>query len=157
MKRFFYIFIALVLVALAIWGFSKYAGRSVTSDTANNKIQRNLNEEVVDRSANGNKTTVDGQEQQNSVEHTVTYYSSGFSPSIVRIKKGDKVTFINRSSTQMWVASDPHPLHTGLSGFDAGKGIAKNESYSFTFMRTGNFGYHNHLSPSHSGTVVVAD
>ena len=87
---------------------------------------------------------------------TVTYTDSGFSPKSITVKLGDTVTFMNASSKMMWVASAPHPVHTNYPEFDAKKGSAFEESYSFTFDdKTGSFNYHNHLNPTDFGTVVV--
>jgi len=69
----------------------------------------------------------------------------------------------------MWVASDPHPAHTGYDGtslaqhcatgstpsFDECSSVAKGSSYSFTFNKSGSWGYHNHANHSYAGTVVV--
>jgi plastocyanin len=85
----------------------------------------------------------------------VIYTDSGFSPANLGVKVGDTVTFKNGSSGQMWVASNPHPIHTDLSGFDAKRGYAPGESYSYTFVKPGVWGYHNHLKSSYSGHVTV--
>lgn len=87
--------------------------------------------------------------------NVVTLTTSGFSPASITIKSGQSVTFVNNSSALARVASDPHPIHNGLAGFDDLKGSNTGESYSFTFTKTGTFGYHNHLSPSTKGTVIV--
>lgn len=55
----------------------------------------------------------------------------------------------------MWVASDPHPTHTGLSGFDSGRGYGEGENYSFTFNEPGNWGFHNHLNSGDTGKIIV--
>ncbi len=86
---------------------------------------------------------------------TVTYNGSTFSPSTLTIKKGQTVTFTNNSSGNMWVASDPHPIHTDFSAFDARKSYAPGTSYTFTFNQTGTFDYHNHDKSSVTGTIVV--
>ncbi len=98
---------------------------------------------------------VDGGDQ--AQHNVVTYTSNGFSPAVLHITLGDTVVFKNAATAQMWVASDPHPTHTGLPGFDANKGIVSNASYSFTFMRRGTFGYHNHLNASDRGTIIVEE
>ncbi|MBI3495579.1 cupredoxin domain-containing protein [Candidatus Berkelbacteria bacterium] len=85
----------------------------------------------------------------------VSYTDSGFSPASITVKSGTTVTFTNTSSQSMWVASDPHPIHTGLAGFDERASVEKGGTYSFTFTKVGSFGYHNHLNPSDTGTVVV--
>lgn len=86
---------------------------------------------------------------------TVNYTDAGFSPASVSINKGDTVKFMNNSNGGMYVASGPHPIHTNYSAFDAKRSYAKGESYSFTFDNVGSWGYHNHVSPSQSGTVIV--
>lgn len=88
-------------------------------------------------------------------ENVVTYSETGFSPSILRVKAGTIVVFKNGESEAMWVASNPHPIHTDYSGFDAKRGYANGESYSFTFAKPGTWKYHNHLNPGEGGTIVV--
>jgi len=95
----------------------------------------------------------------------VALTDSGFSPSLVTIKKGDTVLFVNRSSKEMWVASDPHPAHSDYSGTTLAEhcpdtaGVAFDEcssadSYSFTFGKTGTWGFHNH-GTGDGGEVIV--
>lgn len=87
---------------------------------------------------------------------TVTYDGKSFSPSIVTIKNGDSVTFINSSTGGMSVASNPHPTHTIYPEFDQYKTSAKGQKeFTFTFTKVGSWGYHNHLNPGVGGTVVV--
>ena len=90
-----------------------------------------------------------------ATENMVTYSDSGFTPASVSIKVGETVTFKNTSSKSMWVASAPHPTHSAYPEFDAKKGAAMNEDYSFTFTKAGTWKYHNHLNSSNFGTVVV--
>ncbi len=87
--------------------------------------------------------------------NTVTFDGSSFSPSTLTVKSGTTVTFTNNSDTPVWPASNPHPTHTDLPGFDAGKGLGKGESYSFTFVKKGSWGYHDHLDSGIMGTIVV--
>lgn len=86
---------------------------------------------------------------------TVNYTNSGFSPSTITIKKGDTVVFVNQSSGSMWVASNPHPTHTDYPAFDEKAAVSSGSSWSFTFDKTGSWGYHNHKDPSSLGTIVV--
>lgn len=94
---------------------------------------------------------------------------SGYSPSTLTITKGATVTFKNESAGSMWTASAMHPAHTEYSGtslsehcpgvantsFDACRGYAPGESWSFTFQKVGTWGYHNHLNPSQWGKIIV--
>jgi plastocyanin len=86
---------------------------------------------------------------------TVTYTSSGFAPKTAIIAKGGTVTFINKSTDDLRVASDPHPLHNGYPGFDAKRNYSRDGVWSFTFDKVGSWTYHNHLAPTVRGTIIV--
>lgn len=80
-----------------------------------------------------------------------------FSPAVVTVKVGDTVTWTNEGDSSAWVASDPHPVHTGYLGFDAKAPIGPGGTYSFTFEKAGSWNYHNHLHPEAKGTVIVTE
>ena len=86
----------------------------------------------------------------------VTYTSSCFTPSSITIQNGDIVTFKNNSNKNMWPASDPHPSHSAYPEFDPGQDIAPGSTWSFTFNKSGSWGYHDHNKPSCHGTVTVS-
>ena len=88
-----------------------------------------------------------------TVEVNIT--STGFDVTSLTINKGDTVKFTNNDSQPHWPASNPHPVHTDLAGFDARKGLQQGESYSFAFTQTGTFGFHDHLNPGTQGTITV--
>lgn len=81
--------------------------------------------------------------------------SSSFTPSTVTINSGDKVTFVNKDSSQHQPASNAHPIHADYPGFDALRGLNQNQNYSFTFTRVETWGYHDHLNPSLTGKIIV--
>jgi len=95
--------------------------------------------------------------------------NKGFEPKEVEITKGTKVTWVNESSNPSWPASDVHPTHEVYPGssirkcgtpeqdkiFDACRGIAPRESWSFVFNEVGEWYYHDHLNPSFKGEIVV--
>ena len=83
--------------------------------------------------------------------------SGNFNPREVKIRKGGKVTWVNKSQRQVWPASAPHPVHTGYPGFDALRGLNTGESYSFAFEKVGSWSYHNHLNPATTGAVRVVE
>lgn len=95
------------------------------------------------------------QSVQSATETTVHYTNAGFSPNPLNVKIGATVTFINESSLKMWVASAFHPTHQELPGFDQLKWVGNGGTYQYTFTKVGDWKYHNHLNPSHFGTVVV--
>ena len=104
-----------------------------------------------------------------STENIVEITSSGFSPDTLTINAGERVTWENAGSSPSWPASDVHPSHTEYSGtslsehcpdtennaFDSCGGISQGESYTFTFNKVGTWNYHDHLRPSHLGTIIV--
>lgn len=99
----------------------------------------------------------DEQDGNTQAEENLVVYSEsdGFSPRILRIQKGERVTFRNDSSVQLWVASDAHPTHDLLPGFDALDGILRGETFTYTFQQIGSWGYHNHLKAAHQGMIIV--
>ncbi len=92
------------------------------------------------------------EQTENSV---ITYTDEGFSPNSITVKAGTAVTWINSGNQPMWVASSPHPQHTDLPGFDALKGYASGEEYSYTFTKVGTWKFHDHLDATKFGRVEV--
>jgi hypothetical protein len=87
---------------------------------------------------------------------TINYANNSFSANGVArntfcVKKGTTVTF---TGDNLWVASDPHPVHTDLPGFDA---LGVKSTYSFTFNTVGEHGFHNHMRASDTGTILVVE
>ncbi len=98
--------------------------------------------------------------------NTVTYTSDGFNPKSMTIAKGQSISFVNQSGNEMWVASAVHPSHTTYGGTTRQEhcpdtaGTAFDQcgaggSYTFTFGKSGNWNYHNHLRASDFGTVII--
>lgn len=96
--------------------------------------------------------------QDTSSKITVRYGTSGFSPLVVTVKKGQTVEFVNESGAGMSVASDPHPSHSIYPEFDQYKTSYKGQtSFIFTFDKLGSWKYHNHANSSHTGTIIVTE
>lgn len=90
-------------------------------------------------------------------EVTITMSEAGFSPASVTVKPGTRVQFINNGQAQHWPASDVHPTHTVLPGFDAKRGLATGETYAFTFSKAGVWACHDHLVPNLTCVVTVSE
>lgn len=84
----------------------------------------------------------------------VTLNQSGFSPSTITIKKGQTVSWINRSGSNATVNSASHPNHTQFPFLNLGE-FPKDTTVQTVFENTGTFTYHNHLNPAQRGTVIV--
>jgi plastocyanin len=112
-------------------------------------------------------TSINELDQLQATSFEVIITSSGFSPRTLTIKVGDTVTWVNKDSVPHWPASDVHPTHrlypgsgiekcgSGEEIFDACKGLAPGETFSFTFKHKGTWPYHDHLNPGLTGTIIV--
>jgi plastocyanin len=95
--------------------------------------------------------------------------AEGFVPSELTVKQGETVTWVNKNTKAHWVASAQHPTHkiypgsgiekcgTGEAIFDACRGLAQGESFSFTFNEKGSWNYHDHLNVGQPffGKIIV--
>lgn len=88
--------------------------------------------------------------------HEVVIKNFAFDPAEITIKKGDTVKWTNEDSAPHFVASNPHPTHTDLPALSSGT-LSTGQSFSLAFTKTGTFGYHCHLHPSMTGTVIVEE
>ncbi len=104
-----------------------------------------------------------------AAEYQVELRASGFTPRLLRVPLGETVTFVNMESKPRWIASNVHPIHAVYPGsninkcdtdeeskiFDACHDLEQGEEFSFTFTKTGTWGYHDHRQPSIGGTIIV--
>lgn len=87
--------------------------------------------------------------------YTIYMNSVGFSPASLTIKSGDTVRFVNNDTRDYWPASDVHPVHAAYSEFDPRAVVSPGQEWSFTFQRVGEWGMHDHRSPSITGKIIV--
>lgn len=113
-------------------------------------------------------STASPEAEQNS-GLTVIMNDNGFTPGILSIKKGETVTFENKSSSDFWPASAMHPTHVVYSGtplsehcpdpenvsFDSCKPLPPGSVWTFKFDKTGTWGYHDHLRANFYGKIIV--
>lgn len=116
---------------------------------------------------NETRNETEGNASESPETDEIVYYTSeGFQPQQITIQQGDTVTWVNNASGPMWVGSNNHPAHTKYDGTSTYQHCSGGESdtfdqcsagdrYSFTFGKTGEWGYHNHRSAFDEGTVVV--
>ena len=90
-------------------------------------------------------------------EYTVLFTEKGFVPQDIIMRQGDTVVFLNKTKEYFWPASSFHPTHKIYPEFDSKTFIGPGEEWSFMFMASGRWKYHDHLFPSKVGTVIVKD
>ena len=160
------IFIGIIIVALISMGIVAYrsleSGRSfsvprpaeTTSPTAGSTVAKQVSDGSIDEPMPVPVPLGKAVAAVPSVDY-VRYDGVAFNPKQSVVESGTTIMFVNESNVDMWVASNPHPTHTDYSGFDALQAIKPGRSYSFKFTKIGTWGYHNHLDPSQTGTVMV--
>jgi len=183
MKSFMYFIIIVIILGGGYYFYARENRQAMAPTINTNQIQEQKDSELTQPQAETkantdaeketeNKENVDkavpvketqsqfsAEEEQSMADILVVqinYDGKSFSPSALNIKLGDIVIFQNNSSTGFWPASDPHPVHTSYSGFDAKSAIAAGEKWQFVFEKAGTWGFHDHLNPSALGTVTVS-
>ena len=134
--------IAVCAIAIVLLAGCGKRTESVANNEGNNSTQTEA-------------TTANSAEDVVPVSSLVLVQDGKFNPQVLTVKKGTEVTWVNKDTEPCWVASDPHPIHNGYPGFDAGKGMIQDETYKFTFQKTGIFGYHDHLNITNTGKIIV--
>ena len=162
------IIIALIIVASGVW---YYEQKQNTPSQNTLEPAATLPQEIAATTTNETASSTAPNPNELPLPHHVAYTDSGFSPSTLTIKKGETVLWQNQTSKHknMWVASAMHPTHriypeTDIAKcgtknaegmFDECTGVSVKETWSFTFNETGTWKYHNHLNPSHFGSITV--
>jgi plastocyanin len=80
---------------------------------------------------------------------TITIDNFTFSPQVLTVAPGTKVTWTNRDDIPHVVADATHPEAMRSPPLDTG------DSFGFTFTRSGTYRYFCVLHPMMTGTVVV--
>lgn len=85
----------------------------------------------------------------------ISFNNGAATPVNLTINAGDTVKFVNNEGTPHWPASGIHPTHQICPGFDSLHGLAKDESYSFTFNEAKTCPWHDHLNLSLKGQIII--
>ncbi|HET9641561.1 MAG TPA: hypothetical protein VFP46_01780 [Candidatus Paceibacterota bacterium] len=160
--------IVTVLGILILIGIGWYflAGNTAQAPSVVTQVNENTNQTAATTSQ---QTAVQQTASTTPSGTTVTYTDQGFSPASISVRSGTKVTFVNQSSGQMWVASGVHPTHSIYSGttlsqhcpdtagtaFDECSSVGTGGTYTFTFAKVGTWKYHNHVNAGDFGSVTV--
>lgn len=172
MKTIIGIIVLVVLVGVGIAFFSNQTPPSsepVTDNTETAEVVAPVQDDIGQPSSDGNQTVDEPVSPPPASPQVVevVYTAQGFSPASITVHQGDTVRFVNESGSGMWVASAAHPTHTAYAGTSlsahCGSGSANDafdqcttgDAYSFTFDKVGTWKYHNHVSPSRTGAIVV--
>ena len=78
----------------------------------------------------------------------VSIKNSAFSPSVLKIKTGTKVTWTNNDDV-------PHTVTFNSDSFPSSQVLAKGESYSYTFLDPGSVTYICSIHTMMKGSIIV--
>lgn len=151
--------VIVVILAGIYWWWSSSQSSTMSSSTATQTEQP-----MIPASTS---TASTGTTNSAPMQATVTFDGSSFSPASVTIAQGGTVTWTSTDGN-LWVASDPHPIHNGYDGTTLQQHCAAGytgaapfdectggTSWSFTFDKVGTWGYHDHLDASIKASVTV--
>src|SRR3989344_3277028 len=139
--------VALLLVA-GIWYFAVYS-----EDNPNNSNINSDNEDTDDEAGDTAETGGNdiSQESEPTIEPTtynIEIKNFAYSPSELRIKRGDTITWTNKDSVRHTVTSD--------SGSEMDSELlSQGETYSVTFDSAGTYAYHCTPHPNMKARIIV--
>lgn len=87
---------------------------------------------------------------------TITFTDNGFEPRVLTVKKDTVITVKNESSRSVQFSSDDHPAHRDNTEMNLGV-LSPGESDSYAATTVGEWGYHDHLNESKTGTITVTE
>jgi len=147
--------VAVAVIVVAIGAFYLLSQNKAVAPSASPSPSATSEEMMEEESASPSAS--DAMMKEDSMmeeESQVTLSQSGFSPKTLTVKKGTTVTWVNGSGETGNVSSNNHPTHTLYSPLNLGN-FSDGDSVTLTFDKTGTYGYHDHLNPQFTGTVVV--
>ena len=156
-----------MIIIVVLGGYWLWMNMSAPAAPATDTQTQNVTQQGNDTGTQNTDTAAPSTSDTSQVAPVVIgYTSAGFDPATVTIKKGQTVRFVNNDvSVAVWPASAVHPTHSVYpqksktdclgSSFDACHGLNHGGSRDFTFDYVGTWGFHNHLSPSKTGKIIV--
>ena len=82
---------------------------------------------------------------------------NGYEPTEILVKVGTRVVWVNETDTFIWPASNIHPTHRIYSEFDPLEPYAPGEAWALTFLKVGEWEFHDHLKANKQGVVKVVE
>jgi plastocyanin len=101
----------------------------------------------VSVAAGAHKQTTNEGEGQKPAKKTVLIEDFSFSPAKIVVKKGTKVTWVNKDEA-------PHTVTANNGAFDSGV-LERGDKFTRTFRKAGKFAYHCEIHPEMMGSVRV--
>jgi hypothetical protein len=147
-----------VAIALIVLGFYYYK-TPVANDIV---LDENMTDEMIDNTQVNNNTIKPvpispSGEILPSIEdgkYLIYYFTDGFSPNTLQIKKGQSVRFINKSDSAMRVYASNQDFSI-YREFNQGQSVGEDGIYEYTFNEVGIWPYYNYNEQSNMGNILV--
>lgn len=81
--------------------------------------------------------------------------SSGFLPSTLEVNPNTNIVWVNEDVMPHLPAADPYPTHTSMPSLVPSRALGQHESYTYHVSRQETIHYHDDLTPTLTGTIVV--
>jgi amicyanin len=138
--------IVIVLVAAGIVGAVALSG----NNKDNQDSLAHQNNSVTNETNTDTEPTPESAAAEPVATKEVNIVDFAFTPSTIKVKVGDTVTWTNQDSVQHDVVSDD-----GSADGPKSELLAKGDTYKFTFKKAGTFKYHCNPHPQMQATVIV--
>lgn len=146
--------LVIVGVGLLVWvlaGMNANAPSGESSGVDQAQITTGSNRDSDNQNVNPDEPVSSEQSDQSA---TIVFTDKGFEPSKLSVKVGATVTVKNNSSEDVQFSSDDHPTHKLNQGMNL-RVLAPGESAMFITNQAGNWGFHDHINDSFTGTITV--
>lgn len=81
--------------------------------------------------------------------------SAGFLPSTLNVHPNTEIVWVNEDVAPHLPAADPYPSHVSLPSLVAPRALGQKETYTFKVTKAETIRYHDDLTPTEVGTIVV--
>lgn len=138
-------------VAIAVFVLVLLAGGILVATKQGNKINQN---QQTQQGSTVEQQPSQAQKSVGAPQQMVEVTNAGFSPVTVTVKVGTEVLWFNKTGAVANVSSAVHPTHLAYPPLNLGD-FTDGTMASHIFTKAGTYRYHDHLSPTRIGTVVV--
>jgi len=145
----------IVLLAVAVGAYFLFASRTQAPKEAATSGQEtgSTNQEGAGNQAGETPT---GETREPSTI-TVGMNDDGFASTTIVARKGDSIVWANEGTKPHWPASAVHPTHEVYPELDPREAIAPGQSWTFIAGKVGQWRIHDHLNPSKTATIIIAE
>lgn len=87
-------------------------------------------------------------------KNTVWIVDGNFTPAVVTVAVGDKITWVNKDIYKRKIASDVNAGTDPMPSLTSSE-MSEGDSFSFSFTNKGEWIYHDTLNPIKKGKIIV--